>query len=202
MKGAGFYRKFTLFRQGVSSGSSGFARFRAPSSTGMRKVAMALKRKSGIVPSQLIGLMAALGLFTATQGIAAAQETSAPDAIQVTLDQAKLVKLPAGAETIVIGNPAIADITVQNNGVMVITGRANGRTNFIALDSAGAIISESTVMVTNMTQGRVLITRGLDQSSYDCSPNCLPTMALGDEERHFGKVLDQATRREGISKKK
>lgn len=160
---------------------------------------MATKRKTGIAPLRLIGLLVGVGIMGISQANAGAPDAPTSDSIQVTLDQAKLVKLPTGAETIVIGNPAIADVTVQKNGVMVITGRTAGRTNFIALDSAGAIISESTVSVTNMTQGRVVILRGTDQSSYDCSPNCLPTIALGDEEKHFGKVVDQASRRDGMA---
>lgn len=160
---------------------------------------MAMKLKTGIVPFRLISLLIGVGIMGFPQAHAGASDAPTADFIQVTLDQAKLVKLPAGAETIVIGNPAIADVTVQKNGVMVITGRAAGRTNFIALDSAGAIISESTVTVSNMTQGRVVIMRGTDQTSYDCTPNCLPTIALGDEEKHFNKVADQAARRDGMA---
>jgi hypothetical protein len=34
------------------------------------------------------------------------------DLIAVTLDQAKIAKLPAGATTLIIGNPMIADVTM------------------------------------------------------------------------------------------
>ena len=39
-----------------------------------------------------------------------------PDAIAVNVDQAKLVKLPAHVSTIVVGNPLIADVTLQTGG--------------------------------------------------------------------------------------
>ncbi len=45
------------------------------------------------------------------------------DAIAVSVDQAKLVKLPARAATIVVGNPLIADVTLQNGGILVVTGK-------------------------------------------------------------------------------
>lgn len=134
-------------------------------------------------------------------GLAAVPAVKAAEAIQVMMDQAKLVKLPAGAETIVIGNPAVADITVQKNGVMVITGRSAGRTNFIALDSSGAIISESEVTVSNLGRGRVLVQRGLDRSTYDCSPQCLPTVAYGDDGEHFGRAAEQINKRDGLAGK-
>ncbi len=52
------------------------------------------------------------------------------------MNQARLLKLPDGVATLVIGNPAIADATLQAGGLLVITGKSFGRTNLIALDSA------------------------------------------------------------------
>jgi hypothetical protein len=121
------------------------------------------------------------------------------DIITVHLDQAKLLKLPGGTETIVVGNPAIADVAVQKNGVMVLTGRMAGRTNFIALDGSGAIISESVVSVTIPSAGRLLVQRGLERQSYDCAPNCLPTPSLGDEDKHFNASIDQAIKRDQVA---
>ncbi len=42
-----------------------------------------------------------------------------PDKIAVYVDQAKLLKIPAKAATIIIGNPLIADVTLQSGGVVV-----------------------------------------------------------------------------------
>jgi S-formylglutathione hydrolase FrmB len=119
----------------------------------------------------------------------------ASEMIGVNLDQAKLVKLPEGTSTVVVGNPAIADVTIQRNGVVVITGRRAGRTNFIALDKTGSIISESTVAVSVATAGRVLMRRGMDVVTYDCSTECLPAAGFGDEEKSFGRIMGQATTR-------
>src|ERR1700709_197879 len=63
----------------------------------------------------------------------------APDAIDVNVDQAKLVKLPARVATIVVGNPLIADVTLQSGGIVVVTGKGYGATNFIAMDRSGEI---------------------------------------------------------------
>lgn len=130
----------------------------------------------------------------------AARAEEAAETIRVILDQAKLVKLPAGAETIVIGNPAIADISVQKRGVVVITGRSPGRTNVIAIDSGGTIISETMVQVAARSVGQVVVQRGLDRASYDCAPNCLPTVALGDDEKHFNRTIDQTGQRDGMAR--
>lgn len=145
------------------------------------------------------GSFGAVLALLASFSIAAPVLASEPDLIAVQLDQAKLLKLPSGAETIIVGNPAIADVSVQRNGVLVITGRAPGRTNFIALDSNGSIISESMVSVSASVGAGLVVQRGLEQSSYHCAPNCLPSIGLGDEEKHFGRTIEQSSRREGFA---
>ena len=69
------------------------------------------------------------------------------ETIKVLVDQAVITKLPAQVATIVIGNPLIADVTVQNGGLLVVTGKGYGATNLIALDRAGAILTERNIEV-------------------------------------------------------
>lgn len=120
---------------------------------------------------------------------------TAGEMIGVQLDQAKLVRLPEGTATIVVGNPAIADVTMQRKGVVVITGHRTGRTNVIALDKSGSIISESTVSVSIANEGRVLVRRGIHGTSYDCAQECVPSAVYGDEDVTFKKAIDQAASR-------
>lgn len=160
---------------------------------------MTVLRIRSMLPALALGLLVAGGL--ALPGASPrAEEGQGAETIRVTLDQAKLVKLPAGAETVVIGNPAIADVTVQKNGVMVITGKSAGRTNFIALDASGSIISESTLAVGAATAGRMVVQRGIARNTYDCSPECLPTVSLGDDNAYFGGVVGQVGQRDGMGK--
>lgn len=144
-------------------------------------------------------LLALASLMLAALTAPSRAESGADAGIRVVLDQAKLVKLPSGTETVVIGNPAIADVTVQRGGVMVITGRSAGRTNFIALDGTGTIISESQVSVAAPEIGRVVVQRGIEASSYDCAPSCLPTVSLGDDDKHFTRAINQTTARDGLA---
>ena len=68
--------------------------------------------------------------------------------VTVVVDRAKIIRLPEKTQTVVIGNPAVADISIQKNGVVVLTGKSFGVTNFIAMDSAGNQIAEAKVSVT------------------------------------------------------
>src|SRR4051794_2690015 len=91
----------------------------------------------------------------------AAPASAVADDISVTVDQAKLVKLPERVATVVIGNPLIADATVQAGGLMVITGKGFGRTNLIALDRAGAVLLENSIEVRGPRAGIVVVYRGM-----------------------------------------
>jgi Flp pilus assembly secretin CpaC len=69
---------------------------------------------------------------------------AATDVIAVTLDQAKIARLPRGAATLIVGNPMIADVTMlKNNNTMVITGKGFGQTNLIAIDAAGSLLEDN-----------------------------------------------------------
>ena len=115
------------------------------------------------------------------------------------IDHAKVVRLPERTQTVIIGNPIIADITVQRNGVVVVTGKSYGVTNLIALDGTGAMLAESLVSVQAATESVVIVQRGLDRESYSCTPNCQPSMLLGDAAKHFNEIGGQAGQRNTLA---
>lgn len=131
--------------------------------------------------------------FAAILGICASAGAQAADRIEVELDNAKLLKLPAGTDTLVIGNPAIADVTIQRNQVMVVTAKSHGSTNMIALDSKGAIVSESRIVVVLPQRPEQLtLLRGTAQETYSCNPECGSIIQLGDEDKYFKGAIGQA----------
>src|ERR1700726_2216805 len=114
------------------------------------------------------------------------------DAIAVNVDQAKLVKLPTRVATIVVGNPLIADVTLQTGGILVVTGKGYGATNFIAMDRAGEILVDRVIQVEGPTDRLVTLYRGVERESYSCLPNCQRRITLGDGETYFKSTMDQA----------
>jgi Flp pilus assembly secretin CpaC len=114
------------------------------------------------------------------------------DSIAVNVDQAKLVKLPGRVATIVVGNPLIADVTLQNGGVIVVTGKGYGATNFIAMDRSGEILVDRVIQVEGPTDQLVTVYRGVDRESYSCMPVCQRRVTLGDGENYFKSTIDQA----------
>jgi Flp pilus assembly secretin CpaC len=121
---------------------------------------------------------------------AIAQPTA--DAVAVNVDQAKLVKLPARVATIVVGNPLIADVTLQTGGVVVVTGKGYGATNFIAMDRNGEVLVDRVIQVEGPTDQLITVYRGIDRESYSCMPVCQRRVTLGDSEGYFKSTMDQA----------
>jgi hypothetical protein len=115
----------------------------------------------------------------------------AAETITVVLDQAQLMQLPDKVGTIIIGNPLIADVSLQAGGTMVITGKGYGATNIIALDRTGATLMSTNVQVVG-ARDAVVVYRGVDRESYSCTPTCERRITLGDAPAYFDATLAQA----------
>ncbi|WP_158812650.1 pilus assembly protein N-terminal domain-containing protein [Methylocapsa sp. S129] len=127
----------------------------------------------------------------------AASAAAAAAMLSVTIDEAKIARIPDGTVTLVIGNPIVADVTMlKGSGAMVVTGKGFGETNLIALDGQGNVLDEKTIRV--VPTGSVLIVqRGMERESYSCTPQCMPTVQLGDGKQ-FTDASGQITARNGF----
>jgi Flp pilus assembly secretin CpaC len=114
------------------------------------------------------------------------------DVIAVNVDQAKLVRLPARVTTIVVGNPLIADVALQTGGIVVVTGKGYGATNFVAMDRAGEILDDRLIEVQGPIDQLVTVYRGVDRESWSCKPICQRRVTLGDGDNYFKAAMDQA----------
>ena len=139
-----------------------------------------------------IGALALLALLVPS--VAPANEL-----VEVTLDKAKVIRLPAHAQTIVVGNPIIADVTtLKADGLVVVTGKGFGETNMIFLDKAGTAIEEADVRVVAGTS-QITVQRGLDRESYSCAPRCQPTVSLGDADTFIKNASSQIQSRNALA---
>lgn len=112
--------------------------------------------------------------------------------ISVVLDQARVLKVPDGTATLIVGNPLIADVSVQAGNVLVVTGKGYGVTNLLALDRSGSVLMESNVEVQSPQQAVVVVHRGTARESYSCTPDCERRITLGDSPEYFAATLGQA----------
>lgn len=147
--------------------------------------------RSFVLPPGTVGLCV-LALFALVSPARAVDRSDDP-AITVLVDNARVMRLPERTQTVIVGNPNIADVSAQRSGVVVLTGKSFGQTNLIALDANGAMLAETVISVQAPRQtSTVMVQRGMERESYSCTPNCQPTMQLGDATRYFTDVSGQA----------
>jgi Flp pilus assembly secretin CpaC len=135
------------------------------------------------------GLVAFAAIMLSTAMAAAASGDD--NVIAVNVDQAKIVRMPEKITTIVVGNPLIADVTMQAGGVIVVTGKGYGATNMIAMDKAGVVLLDRTIQVEGPTDRLVTIYRGVERESYSCMPVCQRRVTLGDNDGYFKSAMEQ-----------
>ena len=128
----------------------------------------------------------AVAFFLGGTAVGVAAETG----IRVVMNQAKIVKLARPADTIVIGNPAIADASVQDATTVVLTGKGFGVTNLVILDSEGAPVVDEQVFVTRGDARSVRIYRRADIQTLSCTPLC-ESSYKSDAERQSESEMSQ-----------
>jgi Flp pilus assembly secretin CpaC len=122
---------------------------------------------------------------------AAAPALAAGEPIAVLVDRAKVMHISRPANIVIIGNPAIADATIQDNQTLIITGRSYGTTNLIVLDANGQAIADEILNVTAANDDVVTVYKRSDRTTLTCTPDCLPSLAVGDKSDTFESVKAQ-----------
>jgi Pilus formation protein N terminal region len=118
--------------------------------------------------------------------------------IQVMMDQATMLRLERSAAEIVVGNPSIADVSVQNGKAIVLTGKSFGETNLIVIDSQGKVIINRRVVVQEPDGGYVTVYRGKDRMTLHCSPQCETPLVIGDEPGYFESLAKEIKTKQAI----
>ncbi len=121
--------------------------------------------------------------------MAPAGAAEASDDLIVRYDQAQLLRLPRPVSEIIIGNGSIADVTVQGGNMLVITGKTFGITNIIALDRDKNVIQDQRILVERDERSIVNVSRAGQRQSFSCTPNCHPTLTIGDNSAFFDQVM-------------
>jgi len=131
---------------------------------------------------------AAMGLCATTSPAAAGDAQS----YKVELNKTEIVRLPGAASSIIVGNPKIADVTVQATDLIFIVGRGYGETNLVILDSAGETMMDADLQVVNtLPKHGLRVYEGSQRKTYSCIPFCGPSPVLGDNREFIGNNTTQ-----------
>jgi Flp pilus assembly secretin CpaC len=117
------------------------------------------------------------GLTLATpQGWAAAPER----ALHVATDNAEVVNLAGPPAVVLVANPQIADVVVEQGHLIFVIGKRPGQTRLFVYGARGEAILERDVVVVPPRDRQVTIIRVTTATDYSCAPQCV---ALGPESQ-------------------
>ena len=108
---------------------------------------------------------------------------TAAEILEITPGLTKLIKPDRTVQSVLTGNPNVADASIINLNSIAITGKAVGVTNVILFDAQGKVISNTRVQVVsgdNFREGRVVsegnevqvLSLGGPTRTYLCGSGC------------------------------
>lgn len=132
-----------------------------------------------MIKFRVLALSASLLAATAIFAVAAAQS-----AIEVGVGHTALVKLSRSAQSVVVGDPTVADVSVEGPNRVVVFGKRPGGTSLAVLGAGGAIVVETEVVVHPGASGGVTVTYAAGKSVepggrtvvYACGATCARTV--------------------------
>jgi Flp pilus assembly secretin CpaC len=143
-------------------------------------------------------------LMAATSGTPAhAQsvgESSSNTLVDVAVDEARVMRINRAPNSVILGNPLIADAVIEENGVIVLLGRNYGTTNLIALDGQGEAIATYDIVVRTSGRNAVSLFRGTGRTALNCSPRCERELDVGDETVNYETIKNQIEAKTGQSR--
>ena len=109
--------------------------------------------------------------------------------VSVKVNMARILRINAPAATVIVGNPGVADVTIQDPQTLVLTGKSYGETNLIVLDNLGNPIADTMVEVVQDLADMVTVYRGDRRGTMSCSPVCQQVVMLGDDTGYTGEAV-------------
>ena len=110
-----------------------------------------------------------LAMLAATLSISSVFCAQADETLDVPLGHASIIHLSSSPSQVIIGNPAIADVTVQSSRTLAVFGKYPGGTTLTILDNKGNALMETSVMVTSSAAGGVTVHYGMACATDRCS---------------------------------
>ena len=120
--------------------------------------------------------MRLLALTLAAAVVTAACPVLAQDrGLEVEIDRAQRIQLRGAAASVIVANPAVADVTMVDASTLYVTGRGYGSTEVVVVDAIGRTLYQSVINVTAPSTGHVRVWRGGTATEMSCAAGCAPS---------------------------
>jgi Flp pilus assembly secretin CpaC len=118
--------------------------------------------------------------------------------LAVEVDESQILQLPKAPGAIVIGNPSIADVSIQGQKIFV-HGRGFGQTNLTILDLEGNQMANFSLVGVHSQPTSIAVFRGPERFSYSCYPNCEAQVQVGDNSGYVSNTAGQLGTKMGLA---
>lgn len=115
-----------------------------------------------------LAFCAGLSLSAATAALA----DSPTPPLSVSAGAAARITLSAPVRDIVVGDPAVADVSLVNERTLVVMGKKAGATTVMAFDARGRALADRDVVVSDIPTQAVIVQRGASAATYACGDRC------------------------------
>jgi len=103
---------------------------------------------------------------------AVAASPALADSLTVPIDHSVRLNVAGSASSVLVGNPAVADVTVVDSHTVFVLGRGYGQTDVVILNRDGQTVYSGEVTVAAVGGGRVSVYRGPARTDMACAPGC------------------------------
>jgi hypothetical protein len=147
-----------------------------------------------MIKTNVLSLLAGAAVFLASTFTAQAEVQT----IRVPVDESQILQLPGQPGAIIVGNPSIADVSIQGQKLFV-HGRSFGETNLIILDLQGNQVASFRLVGTNAQDSLVTLFRADQRFSYSCNDTCQTNYQVGDNKDYTDIVKKQIADKFGLA---
>jgi hypothetical protein len=151
---------------------------------------------SFMIKTNIRSILAATALLAVSSLVAKAETQT----LVVPVDESQILQLPTMPGAIVIGNPAIADVSIQGQKLFV-HGRSFGQTSLTILDLKGEQVASFNLVGTIAQESQVTMFKGaaagifpgVRRFTYSCAGTCQSNLQVGDDDDAFSVRMKQTS---------
>ena len=131
-----------------------------------------------------------LAVTALTLGLAA--PVLAHPGIEVAVDHTTRLHVSQPAGSVIVGNPAVADVTVVDPHTVFVSGRGYGVSEVVVLDPLGRTVWDGNVVVTQNNANQVTVYHGASPVEMACATICTPSLRTPKTQGSSGAATGAA----------
>ncbi len=146
-----------------------------------------------------ISKLRAVAVISSLMLLGSAAVAEAGERLTVYTDHSRILNVERAPGTVIVGNPSIADVTIQGTQVF-LHARSYGTTNVIIMDENGNALADYDVTVQTGGDDNIFVFKaGAIKQTYLCAPDCESILHVGDDKDYFKELASQQQSKVGLA---